>query len=76
MWEVKGAGLTISPDHLAVVGLVDSEKGISLRFPRFIGIREDKNPEDPTSFQQVREMFLDHKTVLNQREEQIEVDED
>jgi DNA ligase 1 len=41
--------ITISPTYTAAIGLVSDEKGLSLRFPRFLKKREDKSIDDAST---------------------------
>jgi len=49
VWEIRGADVTLSPVSLAGQGLVSEDKGLSLRFPRFVRVREDKSVEQASS---------------------------
>ncbi len=49
--EVLADNITISPVHSA--GKTDNKNGLALRFPRFVKYREDKSPEQTTTYQEL-----------------------
>lgn len=52
--EILADEITLSPRHTAARR---GDRGLSLRFPRLVRFRDDKNPEDATSAKEVESMY-------------------
>eukprot|EP00835_Amoeboradix_gromovi_P000981 NODE_38_length_30618_cov_0.377142.p4 type:complete len:433 gc:universal NODE_38_length_30618_cov_0.377142:11753-10455(-) len=60
VWEIQCADLTKSPVHTS---------GISLRFPRFLRIRNDKSAQETTSIQRLLRMYDEQAQITKDESE-------
>ncbi|KAK8048297.1 DNA ligase 1 [Apiospora phragmitis] len=77
VWEVKTADLTLSPRYKAAIkegADPAGEKGISLRFPRFIKVRDDKKPDEATGSRQVVEIYRKQESVTKNKGPSVDDD--
>ncbi|KAL8829467.1 MAG: hypothetical protein Q9170_006155 [Blastenia crenularia] len=57
VWEMAFADITRSPTYLAAIGLVAGERGLSMRFPRFLKVREDKGIDEASTSEFLAELW-------------------
>ncbi|KAF2237481.1 putative DNA ligase I [Viridothelium virens] len=62
VWEMAFADVTLSPTYTAAMGLVSEERGLSLRFPRFLKVREDKSIDEATDADYLAELYRKQET--------------
>ncbi len=65
--EVIASEITISSAYSAAMNSIRKGYGLALRFPKFTGkIRDDKNPEDATTVEEIVKMYKDQIRKFNQ----------
>ncbi|KAJ0389793.1 hypothetical protein ATCC90586_010553 [Pythium insidiosum] len=67
VWEIKATQLTRSPSYMTAHALLAEDgagstaarrpKGLGLRFPRFVRVRDDKSPEQATDSAEIARLF-------------------
>lgn len=58
VWEIAAADLSLSPVYTASCGVVDTMRGIALRFPRFVGVRCDRTPCNASNDNDIADAYM------------------
>lgn len=75
VWEICFADITLSPTYTAAMGLVSEERGLSLRFPRFLRVREDKGIEEASTTDFLAQLYRKQEAKAPAREAVVEDEE-
>jgi len=59
------SAIQLSPIYTCGIGEVDTNRGIGLRFPRLIKVREDKKPHEASSNEFVIDLYRQQAVVKN-----------
>ncbi|KAH7874590.1 ATP-dependent DNA ligase [Lentinula edodes] len=77
VWEIRGADITLSPISIAACHLTSSSKGLSLRFPRFIRVRDDKTIMQASDASFLANLWKSQQGKLKEQDDElIDVDVD
>ena len=69
VWEMAFADVTLSPTYTAAIGLVSEERGLSLRFPRFLRVREDKSVDEANTDEFLAELWRKQEARVPQEKQ-------
>jgi DNA ligase-1 len=72
VWEVAFADLTLSPTYTAAIGLVNEDRGLSTRFPRFLKVREDKSIDEATDAEYLATLYRKQEAKAPKKADVIE----
>jgi DNA ligase 1 len=73
---VRFADVTLSPLYTAAMGLVTEERGLSMRFPRFIKIRDDKGVDEASTGKELAAMWeKQNETTVQDIPEEVDEEE-
>ena len=76
VWEMAFADITKSPTYLAAIGLVDEDRGLSMRFPRFLKTREDKGIDEASTADFLAELWTKQQAKAGATTGRLEVKEE
>ncbi|KAI0836954.1 ATP-dependent DNA ligase [Hypoxylon sp. FL0890] len=76
VWEMAFADITLSPTYTAAIGLVSQDRGLSLRFPRFLKKREDKGIEEASTSEFLAALYRKQEAKAPPAPTNEEVEED
>lgn len=68
VWEMAFADITRSPTYLAALGLVDEDRGLSMRFPRFLRVREDKSIDEASTSDFLAELWRKQESRMKKED--------
>ncbi|KAI0092934.1 hypothetical protein BDY19DRAFT_920969 [Irpex rosettiformis] len=64
VWEIRGADITISPVSVAALGMISDKRGLSLRFPRFMKVRDDKSIGNASTPEFLADMYRSQQAYV------------
>ncbi|MEM2377945.1 MAG: ATP-dependent DNA ligase, partial [Candidatus Korarchaeum sp.] len=74
--QVLGDEITLSPTHTCGWDRVRRNAGLAIRFPRFMGWRDDKGPQDATTEDEIIEMYKEQLRVVEAEEGEASPEEE